>query len=543
MLTFADIFEAFADELPAVTAIVQGDNAVTWAQYDDQAARLAGAFAAHGLGLESKIGMFMYNCPEYLTTQYAGFKLRATPVNVNYRYLDDELLYLLDNADCEAVVFHSSLGDRIARVRDRLPKLKLLIEVLDGPSAQVTGAVSWQKVLSDHQPAPRQVRARDDLYMLYTGGTTGMPKGVMYSLGIFTEGFLAFYSTPMGRAPFTSVAEIVQTAKGIHAAVGQPVAMPGCPLMHGTGVWLGALLPHLMGGKVVLSESRSFDAHEMFQTVEKNGVTSLVIVGDAFARPMVQALQERAASGTPYDTSSVGTIVSTGAMFSAEIKQQIFEHMPTTIVMDILGSSEGGMAQTVATKDNVSNTAKFGAMPNMKVFAPDDTEVVPGSGVQGIVGVSGDGVPRGYYKDPEKSDKTFREINGVRYSFPGDMATVEADGSVTLLGRGSNCINTAGEKVFPEEVEEAVKTHADIADCLIFGIPDERFGQRVVGVASLSVGVTTAPTSDDVVAFTKTKLSSFKVPRQIVFVAVTPRAPNGKADYGTARKLFDETVS
>ncbi len=543
MLTFANIFEAYADELPAVTAIVQGDTEVTWAQFDDQAGRLASLFKANGIGFDSKIGMFMYNCPEYLTTQYAGFKLRAVPVNVNYRYLDDELLYLLDNADCEAIVFHSSLGDRIARVRDRLPKLKLIIEVLDGPSANISGALSWQQVQTDHQPVSRQVRARDDVYMLYTGGTTGMPKGVMYSLGIFTEGFLAFYSTPMGRAPFTSVEEIVQTAKGMQAVGGQGVAMPCCPLMHGTGVWLGALLPHLMAGKVVLSESRSFDAHEMFQTVEKNAVSTLVIVGDAFARPMVQALRERASTGTPYDTSSVTTIISSGAMFSAETKQGIFEYMPTTMVMDVLGSSEGGMAQTIATKDNISNTAKFGAMPNMKVFAPDDTEVVPGSGVQGIVGVSGDGVPRGYYKDPGKSDKTFREINGVRYSFPGDMATVEADGSVTLLGRGSNCINTAGEKVFPEEVEEAVKTHPAIADCLIFGIPDERFGQRVVGVASLASGVTSAPTSDDVVVFTKTKLSSFKVPRQIVFVDLTPRAPNGKADYATARKLFEEDIS
>jgi len=374
--------------------------------------------------------------------------------------------------------------------------------------------------------------------MLYTGGTTGMPKGVMYNTGTFTEGFLTFYSGPMGRAPFTSVDEVVTTAQGMHATVGQGVAVPCCPLMHGTGVWLGALLPHLMGGKVVLLTSRSFDAHELFDTIERHRVTNLVIVGDAFGRPMMQALREKAASGSPYDTSSVQSILSTGAMFSADVKAGVFEHMPTTIVLDVLGSSEGGMAQTVATKDNVNTTAKFGALPNMKVFDTDDSEVAPGSGVIGMVGVSGDNVPLGYYKDPEKSARTFRTINGVRYSFPGDMAMVEADGSVTLLGRGSNCINTAGEKVFPEEVEEAVKTHSAVADCLVFGIPDEKFGSRVVAVASLYAD-TQKPTADDVIAYTKTKLSSYKVPKQLVFVATVPRAPNGKADYGTAKKMFE----
>ncbi|MGA0877890.1 MAG: AMP-binding protein [Ilumatobacteraceae bacterium] len=537
MLTFADIFEAHADSMPQAVAISYGDRDVTWGDYDDSAARLASAFAVSGLGVGSKVGMFMYNCPEYLVTQYAAFKSRITPVNVNYRYLDDELWYLLDNSDCEAVVFHASLGDRIGRIKDRLPKLKLLIEVADGPTAGVAGARSWNETIASHQPAARQARAVDDLYMLYTGGTTGMPKGVMYSTGTFTEGFLAFYTGPMGRGPFTSVAEVNATAKGLHAAVGQPVAIPACPLMHGTGVWLGALLPHLMAGKVVLLEGRSFDAHEMFRAIEKHRVGSLVIVGDAFARPMMNALREKAAT-TAYDASSVTTIISTGAMFSAEVKAGIFEHMPGAIVMDILGSSEGGMAQTMATKDNVNTTAKFGAMPNTKVFGPDDTEVAAGSGVVGMVGVSGPNVPLGYYKDPEKSARTFREIDGVRYSFPGDMATVEADGTINLLGRGSNCINTAGEKVFPEEVEEAVKTHGAVADCLIFGIPDEKYGSRVVGVASTAAGQST-PSGDEVIAYTKTKLSSYKVPKELVFVATVPRAPNGKADYVTARQLFE----
>ena len=539
MLTFADIFEAHADEFPEACAIAYGDQEVTWAQYDEWAARLAAAFGDLGLGLDSKVGMFMYNCPEYLVTQYAAFKSRVTPVNVNYRYLDDELLYLLDNADCEALVFHSSLGDRIARIKDRLPKLKLLIEVLDSESADVRGALPWESVLDDYDPAPRIERGEDDVYMLYTGGTTGMPKGVMYPMGSFTEGFLGFYTNSAGLPPLKSLEEVTGLAKMMHSAMGQTVGMPCCPLMHGTGVWLGALVPHLMAGKVVLLDGQSFDAARMFQAVEKHAVASLIIVGDAFARPMVQALKTQAETGRPFDTSSVKMIMSTGAMFSADNKAEIFEYMPTTVVMDILGSSEGGMGQTMATKDNVNTTAKFGAMPNTKVINFETgKEVAPGSGEQGMVGVSGSGVPIGYYKDPEKSERTFRSFDGVRYSFPGDMAVVEADGTITLLGRGSNCINTAGEKVFPEEVEEAVKTHDSIADCLVFGIPDEKFGQRVVGVACVNPGATT-PTGDEVIAYTKTKLSSYKVPKQLVMVETVPRAANGKADYGLAKKLFE----
>jgi len=540
-LHFADIFEGHSAAFPQETAVSYGDRDVSWGEFDSTSARLASAYGAVGMGLDSKVGMFMYNCPEYLMTQYAAFKSRVTPVNVNYRYLDDELWYLLDNSDCEAVVFHSSLGDRIGRVRDRLPKLKLLIEVPDGPSANVPGARQWADVIAAHEQAPSQRRDPSDVYMLYTGGTTGMPKGVMYETGPFTDGFLGFYTGPMGRGPFESVDEVVGTATVVHQAMGQPVAIPACPLMHGTGVWLGALLPHLMAGKVVLLEGRSFDAHEMFRAIERHRVATLVIVGDAFARPMMNALREKADSGTPYDTSSVTTIVSTGAMFSADVKAGIFEHMPGAMVMDILGSSEGGMAQTVATKDNVNTTAKFGAMPNTKVFGPDDEEVVPGSGQTGIVAVSGPNVPLGYYKDPEKSARTFREIKGVRYSFPGDMAIVEADGTITLLGRGSNCINTAGEKVFPEEVEEAVKTHESIADCLVFGVTDEKYGQRVVGVASLANGVESV-SGDAVIAYTKGRLSSYKVPKELVILETVPRAPNGKADYKTAKELFEKAT-
>jgi fatty-acyl-CoA synthase len=308
--------------------------------------------------------------------------------------------------------------------------------------------------------------------------------------------------------------------------------MPACPLMHGTGVWLGALVPHLGGGQVALLETRSFDADELWRVVERRGVNMLVIVGDAFGRPMVEALQRGS-----YDAGSVGVYLSTGAMLSTATKEALLEHTPGAIIMDVLGSTEGGMAQQVAMKGAVGSTASFAAMPTTKVFGPDDRELEPGSDEIGMVGVTGPSIPLGYYKDEEKSARTFRVIDGVRYSFPGDMAMVAADGSITLLGRGSNCINTAGEKVFPEEVEEVVKTHPAVADCLVFGVDDERFGQRVVGVCSPAGDGPVDP--DEVIAHTKGRLSGYKVPKQLAVVPTVPRAPNGKADYRAARALFD----
>ncbi|MDQ3470703.1 MAG: AMP-binding protein, partial [Actinomycetota bacterium] len=331
MLHFADVFEAIATTVPGAPAISQGDRVLSWGDYDEQAARLADAFAARGLGTGSHVGMFMYNAPEYLVTQYAAFKERITPINVNYRYLDDELAYLLDNSDCAAVVYHSSLGDRLARIVDRLPKLTWWISVDDGPApggVEVDGAEAFATVLAGHRPAPPRARAVDDLYMLYTGGTTGMPKGVMYEVGQFTESFLGYVSVGAGRAPFTSVVEVADFVAATVAAGGQQVATPACPLMHGTGVWLGALLPHLGGGEVALLASRSFDAHELWSVVERRGVGMLVIVGDAFGRPMLQALRERAGDGGGYDTGSVTVYVSTGAMLSTATKEGLLEFTP-----------------------------------------------------------------------------------------------------------------------------------------------------------------------------------------------------------------------
>jgi fatty-acyl-CoA synthase len=536
---FATVWEAIADRLPEATALVHGDLHRSWGEYEERAARLAGALSSAGLGPDSKFGLCMYNGPEYLEAQFAGFKARAVPVNVNYRYLEDELWYLLDNADAEALVFHSSLGERVARVRDRLPKLRLLVEVDDG-GGHLDGAEPYEHLVAASAPLARMGRAEEDVYMLYTGGTTGMPKGVMYAMGGMTASFVTSGFPLMGLAPPADPREVADAVGELHARGEAPVVIPCCPLMHGTGVWLGAMMTHLAGGAVVTLASRSFDADEMLAATARERATSAVIVGDAIARPIVRALDEASARAEPYDTSSLKMVVSSGVMWTAELKQALLERVPQLTLVDAMGSSEGGMAISITTKEASSATARFTQMPTTKVFTEDGREVKPGSGEAGLVAAGGN-VPLGYYKDPEKSARTFKVIDGVRYSFPGDWATVEADGSITLLGRGSQCINTGGEKVFPEEVEEAVKRHPGVEDCLVVGLPDERFGQAITAVVSLQAGADAS--AEAVIATCKEQLAGYKAPKRVVFVDRVPRAPNAKADYPAAKELALQSAS
>jgi fatty-acyl-CoA synthase len=309
--------------------------------------------------------------------------------------------------------------------------------------------------------------------------------------------------------------------------------------MHGTGVWLGAFIPHLSGGCVTTLPTRSFDADELFRTVQRERITNVVIVGDSFARPMIAALDAAASTGSPYDTSSLKMIVSSGVMFTAELKEQLLDRMPHIVIVDAMGSSEGSMGMAISMRGLPSGTAKFNQLPTTKVFTEDGREVRPGSDEIGMVAAGGT-VPKGYYKDPEKSARTFRTIDGVRYSFPGDMAKVAADGSLILLGRGSQVINSGGEKIFPEEVEEAVKRVDGVTDCLVVGIHDQRFGQAVTAVVSVTPGASLDESS--VIAGVKGQLAGYKAPRHVVFVAEVPRAPNGKADYGTARRQAVERL-
>jgi 3-oxocholest-4-en-26-oate---CoA ligase len=536
---FATVWESLADTIGDADAIVQGSQRYDWSSYDREASRFAGMLRSLGVGQDAKVGLYLYNSPEYLISQFGAMKERAVPININYRYLDDELAYLLDNADIEVLVYHASLADRVDRVRERSTKLKGVVEVNDSGSpthVALPNALTWADV-SATAPASRITRSESDLYMLYTGGTTGMPKGVMYEMGGICGGQLLGYPVLAQMAPPTSAAAIAPTVAAIRNKLGQlPRSLPACPLMHGTGVWVGAFIPQHLGSAVVLLEKRNFDADELWQVVERENVSLTTIVGDAFAKPMLRALTDASDRGTPYNVAPLKMILSAGVMWSTEVKQGLLE-FGDFVLADLLGSSEASMGNSMMSRSLGASTAKFTASETTKVFIEDGDNwrsVVPGSGEIGMVAAGGN-TPLGYYKDEAKSDRTFRTIDGVRYSFPGDMAMIEADGALILLGRGSNCINTAGEKVFPEEVEEAVKRHEAIFDCLVVGVADEKFGERVVAVASVRPGFEQVA-AEVIIAHTKTQLASFKAPKQVILVSEVRRAPNGKADYAWAKE-------
>ncbi len=529
-LHFASVWETISDLIPDRPALISGNATRTWRQYDDRAARIAALLDAHGIGHDAKVGIYLHNSNEYLEAQYGIFKVRGVPINVNYRYKADELVYLLENADAEAVFFQACYAARIWEIRNRLPKVKLYVQVDDGTEALLADAVDYERAIRDHRPLGRVERSSDETYMLYTGGTTGMPKGVMYTHGQFISVMMGAVQS-MGLSVPSSVEDIPAVIEAVRDADAFTVSLAACPLMHGTGMWLGSMVPLLTGGTVVTIPKLGLDPHLIWSEVERNGCTSVTIVGDAFAKPMLDALDDAAKRGNPYGLSSLGSIVSSGVMWSTEVKEGLLAHHDMRLV-DAMGSTEGGIGSSVASREEHTQTARFQINPGVKVFADDGHEVVPGSGEMGKLATSGL-VPVGYYKDPEKSAATFREIDGVRYSFPGDYATVEPDGTITLLGRGSNCINTAGEKVYPEEVEEAVKRHPSIYDCLVVGLTDARFGQRVVAVASVEEREDID--EQELIDFTRDHLAGYKLPKQVVFVEEVRRAPNGKADYKWAR--------
>jgi fatty-acyl-CoA synthase len=533
---YATVWEAIADAVPEQAALIQGSRTVGWRDYEQRSARLAAGLVAAGLTEGSKVALYLPNCPEYAEAQFAAFKLRAVPVNVNYRYMADELAYLLADSDAEAVVYDAGLADRVASARFRGDRVKLWIEVGDAGAPRLDGAVPYEAVVVDHDPLPRATRSPDDAYILYTGGTTGLPKGVVYRIGPMVAGFLSQLPVSAGLAPILDPADAAAAARQL-ADEGRPyTALPACPLMHGTGAWAGLLGPHLLGGTTVLTKNRSLDPAEIWSVTERHGVGTMVIVGDAFARPLLRQLEEDRAAGRVYDLGRFRFVISSGAMFAAETKAALLEHIPHLTIIDAIGASEGLMGMAVTVTGAPAETGRFLPFPTTKVFTDDGREVAPGSGEVGFLAAGGN-VPVRYHKDEAKSATTFRDFGGVRYSLPGDLATVNADGTITLLGRGNHCINTGGEKVFPEEVEEAAKTHPAVEDCLVFGVEDERFGQRVVAVVS-AADAGALPAEEDVIAHVRARLAPYKAPRRVVVTERVPRTPSGKADYAAARALL-----
>ncbi len=530
---FGDILDAVAPTIPAdAPAFIHGEQTISWGEATRATNNLARGLIARGGQPGDKVAIYMRNRPEYLLALAAAFKARMTHVNINYRYTPEEVWYIFDDSDAQTVVYASEFRDAITKIQPRLPKVKAWIEVTpDGRTAPF--AEPFERLAEDGNGGPLDIeRSGDDQFFLYTGGTTGMPKGVIWAHHDLREIMLA----PLRR--MGPVPETLDELAAAHAAAGQgPRVLPAPPLMHGTGLFtaMGAMLA---GGSVVTLESERFDADEMLRAIDWHKPTALAIVGDSFAKPLLNALN---ANPGKYDVSSVAAITSSGVMWSLEVKRGLLEHMPNAMLNDAFSSSEAlGMGVSIMTRDSEVQTAKFAIGERCKVFDENDKEVVPGSGVAGIMAIKGPN-PVGYYKDEAKSARTFRVINGERYSIPGDWVIVEADGSLTLLGRGSACINTAGEKVFPEEVEEALKTHDAVEDALVVGLPDEKWGQAVTGVVKLTEGATFDEAT--LRAHVRATLAGYKAPKRIFLTDRPLRAPNGKADYKAAREAAQDAAA
>jgi 3-oxocholest-4-en-26-oate---CoA ligase len=534
---FADVFEAIAARIPDRASQIQGDRVVTWGQLDARADALAADFIAAGLGHQSKVACYLYNGPEYLETVVAAFKAGMAPVNTNYRYGGDEVVYLFDNADAEAIVFHAAFTELLEQVRDRLPKVKRWYMVDDATAAPLPAwATRYEDVVASGAGRPNLPWARtgDDLLLLYTGGTTGMPKGVMWRQDDLFNVLGAGGSPFTGTLPATSVDEVAERAA---ASETPPVMVVACPLMHGTG-WFSALIAVTGGGTVVSLPSRHFDVVELFETVQRHRATNIVIVGQAFAGPMLEQLD---AEPGRFDLSSVTVISSSGVMWSQENKHGLLRHLPQAILFDSFGSSEAvGLGASVSANGAEAETARFMITENNAVFTDDGRRVEPGSEEIGMVAVGGF-IPVGYYQDEAKTAATFKTYEGRRWSIPGDYASVNADGTIHLLGRGSVCINTGGEKVFPEEVEEALKTHWAVRDAVVVGLPDPRFGETICAVVEPTPGA--AVDRDELKAHVTAHLAAYKAPRNVVTVESINRAANGKVDYKGLRLLAIERVT
>jgi fatty-acyl-CoA synthase len=519
---FATMWEIAADTHADDPAVVQGSREITWGEFDRRADGIARTLLDRGAVAQDKVAQYLYNCPEYLESVFASFKAGLVPVNTNYRYADDELVYLWDNCDAVCVVFHGTFVEHIERIRERLPKVATWLWVDDGSGPCPEWALPYETAATT--PTDRVVppwgRGDDDILLMYTGGTTGMPKGVMWRQDSLVKAVVSSVD-PLWAGP----ADYDAMREKLTGAAPGGVLLPGPPLMHGTGQFTTFIA--LSGaGVVVLLESRHFEIEELLDTIEARRVNSLIIVGDAFAKPMLRTLD---AHPGRWDLSSLVMITSSGVMWSEPVKQGLLVHNPDMLLIDVFSSSEAlGMGASVSSGRKAASTAKFTLGENARVIADDGTDVEPGSGQTGRVAVKGL-TPIGYYKDPEKSAATFVLIDGDTYSMPGDYAKVEADGSLTLLGRGSVCINTGGEKVYPEEVEEILKEHPTVADAVAVGVPDDKFGEVITAVVQAHPGDTLDEA--ELIAWVKSRLASFKAPKHVVPIDTIGRAPNGKVDY------------
>ena len=515
----ADLFESVVDAVPEREALVCGDRRLTFAELDARANRLAHHLAGVGVGPGDHVGVQLYNGPEYVETVLACLKLRAVPININYRYVAAELAYLYSDADLVGLVYDVEFTDRVAEART--PMMRHVLEVGSPPYED---AVAGGDPERDFGP-----RSADDHYIIYTGGTTGMPKGVVWRHeDLFFAGMGG--GDPMGE-PVKTPEEL-----GERVAASYPLVMfPVAPLMHGAAQ-LATFIGWFGGRKVVLV--RRFDAGDVLRAIAAEKVNAANIVGDAMARPLAEALAGPLA-GT--DMSTLFAISSAGAIFSASVRDALHALLPNTLLLDNFGASESGFNGTGVAGSSPESGLRFAVNERTAVLDSALRPVAPGSGVVGHVAQRGH-VPLGYYRDPEKSAEVFVEVDGERWVLLGDLATVEADGTVHVLGRGAVCINSGGEKIYPEEIEAVLKAHPAIFDAVVAGVPDERYGQRVAAVVQLRPDVA-VPGDAALDAHCRERLSGYKAPRAYVVVDEVRRSPSGKPDYRWAQQTAAEAVA
>ena len=523
--TFADVWETVADEISQKTALIHGEQRLSWRDFDSRADGVAQALLDAGLQRQDKVALYLHNGPAYMESAFAAFKAGLVPVNTNYRYTGDELIQLWTNADAAAVIFHAAFAPQAEAVRSRCPAVLAWVCVEDGTGPCPVWAVSYEQAATSATGRTKSPEGRsgDDQILIYTGGTTGLPRGVMWRQH---DMFLASNTTgDPEEANFEHIRRRLADST-------PPVGLPAAPLMHGTGFVFAATILN-RGGTIVTLPGQSFDVAHLLDTIAQEGVTDLCIVGDAFCRPIVDALD---LDPDRWDLSRLKVVSSSGMAWSASVKERLLAHAPAALLIDFLNASEAsGMGRSLTSSKRSASGSRFQLGKNACVIDEDGQPIASGSAKAGRLAVRGH-IPLGYYKDPEKTAATFPVVDGIRYAVPGDLATIDADGAITLLGRGSTCINTGGEKVFPEEVEDAIKSHEGVADALVIGIPHVRFGQMVTAAVEWVDGV--AQDESALLDHLRGRLAGHKIPRVLVPVDSLGRGPNGKADRpGVTRRI------
>jgi 3-oxocholest-4-en-26-oate---CoA ligase len=523
----ANLFEASVDAYGDREYLVAAGERRTYAEMEERANRLAHFLADRGVGPGDHVGIYALNSVEWVEAAWAVFKLRAVWININYRYVKDELRYLLSNADLVALVHQASFGAPVTALLDDLPRLTTVVTIDDGSDEPPPpGSVPFEQAMAAGSPERDfEPRSGDDHYVLYTGGTTGLPKGVVWRHED------VFYALGGGVDPLTNTRverpeEMVEKGRG-----GQVTLLPIAPLMHGATQW-AVMGQSFTGNRIILVPK--FDPHDVWQLVERERVNSVMITGDAMGKPLVEALDD---PGADYDLSSLMALTSSAALFSAPVKDSFFEHLPDILITDAVGSSEtgnNGMAVMGKGATAMKSGPTVTVLGETVVLDEQLRPVEPGSGVIGKIARTGD-IPIGYYNDPVKTAEVFITVDGRRYVMPGDFATLEPDGTITLLGRGSVCINSGGEKIFPEEVESAVRSHPDVFDAIVVGAPDERWGQQVAAIVQPRPG--RHPSLGEIQDHCRSAIAGYKVPRRMHVVESIVRSPSGKPDYRWAAEV------